>query len=145
MSALRIRAWLAGVWAGGLLAIALIAAPALFALLPRAQAGLVAGRLFHVEALASLGFAVVLLLVERGIAQREAAAGRGSRFSVELVLVLIALFCTVAGAFALQPLFELARAGKGPLSFAAIHTISMLLYALKTVLVLALAWRSGPA
>lgn len=145
MSALRLRSWLAGIWGGGLLVIALVAAPSLFAILERSVAGQVAGRIFQVEAHASIVLAAVLLLLERGIAAEAALAGRGSRFSVELGLVLGALLCTVAGYFALQPLMQAARLGQEtPLSFGALHRISTLLYALKCILVLVLAWRSAP-
>lgn len=137
--AARLRGWLAGLWAGALLAIALIAAPAAFAVLERAQAGRVAARLFEVEAHLSLALAVALVLLERRL---PAAAGR-SRFSVELGLALGALACTVAGYFALQPLMVLARAGSGAWTFAQLHALSSVLYAAKAVFVLVLAWRTA--
>ena len=45
-AASRLGGWLAGLWAGALLAIALLAAPAAFAVLPAADAGRVVARLF---------------------------------------------------------------------------------------------------
>jgi len=57
------------------------------------------------------------------------------------VLALGAVFCTVAGYFALQPLMAAARAGQGTLSFGQLHAISAAFYALKLVLVALLAWR----
>jgi hypothetical protein len=42
----RVAAWLAGAWAGLIGAISFVAAPILFAVLPRADAGRVAARLF---------------------------------------------------------------------------------------------------
>ena len=57
------------------------------------------------------------------------------------MLTLGALFCTVAGYFALQPMMAAARAGEGAVSFGALHGLSAGFYALKTGLVVALAWR----
>lgn len=145
MSALRLRAWVAGIWGGGLLVIALVAAPSLFAMLERSQAGMVAGRIFQIEAYASVALSVILILLERSIARDAAMAGRGSRFSVELALVLGALLCTVAGYFALQPMMQAARTGQQTaLSFGALHRMSTLFFALKCIVVLVLAWRSSP-
>jgi hypothetical protein len=64
--------------------------------------------------------------------------------SADMLLVLGALFCTVFGYFALQPMMAPARAGEGPLSFAALHGISSALFVLKAVLVAVLAWRLAP-
>ena len=61
-----------------------------------------------------------------------------------MLLVLGALFCTIVGYFALQPMMAPARAGQGPLSFGALHGMSSALFALKAVLVGTLAWRLGP-
>lgn len=138
----RLRRVLPGVWLGMLLAIAFIAAPSLFALLERPLAGRVAGRLFSLEAQLSIAFVVVLGWLERGRARARAMEG-GSVFSVELMLVLGALFCTVAGHYALLPSMEAARAGQGRLSFGALHGLSTAFYGLKTLLVAALAWRAG--
>lgn len=137
----RLRGWLSGLAAGMVLTIGAVAAPSLFALLERAQAGLVAGRLFAVEAHVSLGLSVMLLLIERRLAARRAARGAGSRFSWELGLVLGVLFSTVAGYFALQPLMAQARAGAGPYGFAQLHAASSAFFALKGVLWCVLAWR----
>jgi hypothetical protein len=93
------------------------------------------------EAHASLAFGVVLVLLARARARREAAAGRGTPFGADLMLTLGALFCTVAGYFALQPLIAQARAGEGRFGFAALHAASTAIYAVKVVLVAALAWR----
>lgn len=137
----RSAALLAGIWAGALLCIGLNAAPAAFATLGSGDAGRLVGRLFAQEALLSLLFAVLLYLAARRLAREAAAAGRGSVLSAELLLVFGALFCTVLGYFALQPMMEAARAGQGSFSFAALHGASMALYALKTLFVVSLAWR----
>lgn len=141
----RWRALLPGLWAGGLLCVALLATPAPFALLAQADAGRVVGRMLAQEAHASLVLGVVLLVLERLAARREAAAGQGTQFSTGMILALGALFCTVAGYFALQPMMAAARAGQGPLSFGQLHALSAAFYGVKTALVAALAWRAaGP-
>jgi len=74
-------------------------------------------------------------------ARTAAEAGRGSVLNANMLLVLGALFCTVAGYFALQPMMAAARAGQGSLSFGALHGISAGLFGLKALLVAVLAWR----
>lgn len=137
----RGAALLAALWAGVLLAIGAVAAPAAFAVLPSADAGRVAGRMFSIEAHAGLAVAVVLFIVERRRARDAAEAGQGSALSTNLVILLGALFCTVAGYFALQPMMAAARVGQGSMSFAALHGVSSAFFVLKGVLVLVLAWR----
>jgi len=141
----RWRLLLPGLWAGWLLCVAALATPATFALLPQAEAGRVAGRMLAQEAYTALALGVVLLVLERLAARRDAASGQGSQFSTGMVLALGALFCTVAGYFALQPMMAAARAGQGPLSFGQLHAVSAVFYCVKVLLVLALAWRAaGP-
>jgi len=131
----------AGLWAGVLLCIAAIATPAAFAVLASADAGRVVARIFMPEAYLSLGVAIVLFAIERQRSRQVAEAGAGSVFSTNLVLLLGTLFCTVAGYFALQPMMAAARAGQGSVSFMTLHAISLGFFALKGLLVLALAWR----
>ncbi len=142
----RIAAVLAGVWAGIVVGIGLIGAPAGFALLGTpAEAGRVAGRMFAVEAPLSLAFAVLIFLIERRrVRDRLETGGAGSQFSTDMLLALGALFCTVAGYYAIQPMMAAARAGQGPWSFGALHAASTLFYGVKGLLVLALAWRLAP-
>ncbi len=142
----RIAAVLAGVWAGLVIGVGLIGAPAGFAVLGTpAEAGRVAGRMFAVEAPLSLAFAVVIFLLERRRARdRQETGAAASQFSTEMLLALGALFCTVAGYYAIQPMMAAARAGQGPWSFGALHGASTVFYGLKGLLVLALAWRLAP-
>ncbi|MDO9286685.1 MAG: DUF4149 domain-containing protein [Aquabacterium sp.] len=139
----RLRRLLPALWAGVLLCIAAIAAPAAFAMLERPDAGRVVGRIFVQEAWLSLVLAVLLLAMERARAKAVAEAGHGSVLSAEMLLVLGTVFCTVAGYFALQPLMPAARAGQGPLSFGQLHLISTVFYGAKLLLVGALAWRAA--
>jgi Domain of unknown function (DUF4149) len=131
----------AGLWAGVLLCIAALAAPSAFATLASADAGRFVGRVLAQEAYASLAVALLLFALERQRSVQRAASGSGSVFSANMVLLLGTLFCTVAGHFAVQPMMVAARAGQGPWSFGALHAVSGGLFALKGLLVLALAWR----
>ncbi len=132
---------MAGLWAGLLLCIGAIAAPAAFALLARPDAGRFVNRLFEQDAYLSLLLAVVLFAIERQRSRGAAEARTGPVFGANLMLLLGALFCTVAGYFAVQPMMESARAGQGVLSFGMLHAISAAFFVLKGLLVLALAWR----
>ncbi|MEO8299482.1 MAG: DUF4149 domain-containing protein [Burkholderiales bacterium] len=137
----RLRALLATLWLGLVAALALLVTPTAFAVLERAQAGRLAGALFRAEAHLALAWALALFLIERGLAARQAATGRGSRVSVNLLLILAALFCTVLGYFGLQPMMEAARRGTGPYSFGLLHGASAAFFALKALLLAVLAWR----
>lgn len=138
----RLRRLLPGAWLGLLLAVATVATPAPFALLSRADAGRVVGRVLAQEAWVSLVIGLLLLLIERRAAQRQAAAGSGSQFSTGMLLTLGTLFCTVAGYFAVQPLLVSARSGLGMLSFAQLHGVSVAFFAIKLAFVAVLAWRA---
>lgn len=126
---------LPALWAGVLLAIATLAAPAAFATLPTAEAGRVVGWIFWREAWLSLGLAALTLLLRLG-------AGREGR-SLDLALLLAVAACTGLGYFALQPLMAAARSGQGPLSFGQLHGLSLLCFGLKLLCLLALAWRAA--
>lgn len=139
----RWRVLLPAFWAGGLVTVAAVATPAPFATLAAADAGRVVARVLANEAHASLALGVILLLLERLAARRWVAAGAGSQFSAGMMLSLAAIFCTVLGYFAIQPLMPAARAGQGPLSFGQLHAASAVCFVLKLLCVLALAWRNA--
>ncbi len=139
----RARRLLPGLWAGWLLCVALLATPAVFAQLSGAEAGRLVGRMLAQEAYTSLALGVVMVALERVAARRAALAGTGPQFSVGMVLALGALFCTVAGYFAIQPLMPAAKAGQGAFSFGQLHAASAAFYVIKGLLVLALAWRAA--
>ena len=132
---------IAAAWAGVLLAIAFLAAPAAFTTLPGAEAGRVVGRLFAQEAAVALAVALLLLFLEQRTARHRAEAGTGSVMSFATVLLLGTIFCTAAGYYAVEPLMAEARLGRGDWSFAALHAVSGTFYALKTLLVVGLVWR----
>ena len=135
----RWRRLVPGLWAGWTLCVALLATPAPFATLERHEAGRVVAPMLAQEAYTSLALGVLLLVLERFAARRGAAR----QFSVDFALVLGTLACTVAGYFAVQPLMAAARAGQGVLSFGQLHAVSTALFAVKGVLILALAWRAS--
>lgn len=137
----RLRRSVPALWSGVLLCIAALAAPSAFAVLERADAGRLVGRIFEQEAWLSLVLAVLLLAIERPRARAAAEAGQGSVFSTEMLLVLGTVFCTVAGHFGLLPLMQAARAGQGALSFGQLHLISTVFFLAKLLLVLTLTWR----
>lgn len=138
----RARRLIPGLWLGALLCVALLATPAPFAVLTQADAGRVVGRMLAQEAHASLALGVLMLVLERLLARRAAAAGQGTQFSLGMVLALGAVFCTVAGYFGLQPLMATAKAGQGALSFGQLHAVSAAFYIAKTACVAGLAWRA---
>ncbi len=139
----RWRRLLPGLWCGWLLCVAIVATPAPFALLERAEAGRVVARMLAWEAYSALLLGAVLLALERVQAKREADATGGSQFSPGMALAAGALFCTVAGYFGLQPLMAAARAGQGAWSFGQLHAASAAFYGVKLLLVAALAWRAA--
>jgi len=136
----RLRALLSAAWLGIVICVAAFAAPAAFAVLERADAGRFVGRLFAMEAATSLALAMLLILIERRLTRDEPKV-----ITTEFLLAAGALFCTVAGYYAVQPQMEAARAGQGALSFGALHAISAGFLGLKGVLLLVLAWRSSAA
>ncbi|RZJ13368.1 MAG: DUF4149 domain-containing protein [Rubrivivax sp.] len=137
----RLQALLAALWGGFLLCVAFAAAPSAFAVLERAQAGAYVARIFAVEAQVSLALGLVLILIERRIAREAVDAGiQSNPFSAQLLLPAVALFCTIAGYYGLQPLMADARSGAGVASFAALHGASLAFFGVKGLVVLALAW-----
>lgn len=138
----RVAAWLAGLWCGAVAALGLVAAPVLFATLPRAAAGDVASHLFAVDAALGLVVGALLLVLTLNLARREAERG-GSRFSVEMVLVLAALACIVAGHYALAPLLAGARGDSG--RFALLHGVASVFFVVKLVAIAVVAWRLSGA
>jgi hypothetical protein len=128
--------WLAGLWAGEILCVGGLAAPAAFATLARPDAGRYVGRVFEQDAYVGLAMAVLLLLLERRMNRASSPV-----FSVNVMLILGAAFCVVAGYFAVLPLMAQARAGQGGVSFMALHMVSTVFFAVKGLMVAVLAWR----
>lgn len=131
----RLQRLLAALWAGQLLAVALLAAPNAFATLERPEAGAYVARLFQIDARLSMALGVLLMLLEQR-RQRNAHPGR-LRFGVALVLPLMALLLTLGAQEVLRPLMDTARGGP---DFGWLHGLSMGAFAAKTLCVLLLAW-----
>ena len=139
----RLRRLLPGLWFGLLLAIAAIATPAASGALDGASFGLVARAIFAREAPASMVLGMVLLIIERREALARHLATGVSQFSGEMVLAIVALFCTVAGYYGLLPMMERARAGTSSLSFLQWHAVSLAFFGAKALAVLVLAWKAA--
>jgi Domain of unknown function (DUF4149) len=138
-----LRRLLPGIWFGVLLAIALIATPAASMSLDRASFGAVARAIFAREAPVSLILGVVLLVIERRDALARHMATGVSQFSTEMVLAIVALFCTVAGYYGLEPMMEQARLGAASSpTFMQLHAVSLAFFGAKGLAVLALAWKA---
>ncbi len=131
----------AAVWLGLLLTVAGIATPAPFATLAKADAGRVVARVLAQEAAVSVVLGAVILVLQRAQTRRRAASGASPQFDLTLGLAAGAMFCTLAGYYAVQPMMADAKAGQGALGFAQLHAISGGFYVLKVVLVAVLAWR----
>ena len=136
----RLGAWLAGVWTGVMAGIGFVAAPLLFANLPRADAGRVAAALFSADATIGICAGGLLAMIGLQLARDRAERGAGSRFGLELILALAALLCIVVGYYVLQPMIEDARTGRGSLSFGALHGIASSCFVVRLAIAAVLAW-----
>jgi len=138
----RLGGWLAGVWAGLMAGVGLVAAPVLFAGLPRADAGRLATSLFSLDATIGLCVGAVLAIIGLQLGRERSERGTGSRFGPELMLALAALLCIVVGYYVLQPMMEAARSSTtGASSFGALHGIASACFAVRLALAAVLAWR----
>lgn len=140
----RLRLLWPALWAGVLLCVALIAAPAPFATLAPEEAGPVVSRIFLVEAWFSLSAAALWLLLARSTgrgASRGLFGGKRNIVDLERWLVWGAAVCTLIGYFAVHALLPASREGGAVFTFGQLHLLSVALFGAKTVLVLALAWR----
>ncbi len=144
MKLAQLLALLVCAWAGAVLAIAFIGAPAAFAVLPSKElAGAVAAQLFKTEAYGSLLVAAFAWIALRPSAALDTAADaiegeRKARVDWPLwTALLVILIATIMGYFALTPQMQAIKAAQGSSSSAylQLHGASMGLYALK-----ALAW-----
>lgn len=135
----RARLLVATAWAGSLWAVGYLAAPTLFATLTdRVLAGTIAASLFHVQALVSIAWALLLLL----LLWRDKAGLPGARRTAVL-LTLVMLACTLVSHFGLQPEMAALRAAAGPGGvmesaakgrFGMLHGISSSIYLFQSVL-----------
>ena len=127
------RQLLLALWAGLLVSIGALVAPALFAILAnRVVAGGIAAELFRRTTFVSIAVALVLCLLARGAAARTPILRRLAPLVPAALLAL--------GEFAVKPMLEAARVASGPAgrAFIAWHAVSGTLFAGATLLVIAL-------
>ena len=135
----RIQPVIATLWIGSLWTVGYMVAPVLFATLPdRTLAGVIAGKLFWIEAWLSVFCAVAL------IALTWFAAGENDRLRKCLLALLIAMLtCVLIGYFGVQPFMAALRegiaAGRGadPASktqFGILHGVSSAFYLTQSLL-----------
>lgn len=132
-----VRRVIPGLWAGILCAVGYLAAPVLFAVLEsRATAGLLAGKMFTVATLCSLGLAGVFLLATR----------RGSGAWRHRVLAVLAAGLLAVNEWGLRPVMEAARLADGTPGpgFGALHGLSAVLWLAATALVIWLSALEAP-
>lgn len=134
-----LAATLAALWAGVMIGVGYICAPVIFKMMPEARllAGDIAGQSFTITAYITLAFGVAILLMVK-------KANRDAGFytpNLPMILVFAALFLAIVGQFVIHPQVAQARAyGVGTSSFATLHAISVSIYLLETLCVLALNW-----
>jgi hypothetical protein len=126
-------ALLVTVWAGSLWTVCLIAAPSAFAVLPeRRLAGLVVGRLFHIETW--LGAVVAALLIGVLAARRHLSKSA-------LSIILLTAATPLISQLVVVPLMDQARAASDMAQFGRLHGVSAVLFFTACVSALALVWK----
>lgn len=134
---MRLRGFVLALWAGALVTVGGLVAPTLFRVLPeRALAGLVAGELFRLVTWVSVAAAVAVFCLRSAApgAERGVLASRGWSLAPAALLL--------ANELAVRTLMERTReAGQVTAAFLAWHAASAALYALATLVALALLWR----
>ncbi|MDR5757636.1 DUF4149 domain-containing protein [Caballeronia sp. LZ035] len=135
------------VWVGSLLTLGLIAAPVLFSMLDRTEAGSVAAQLFRIEAIIGVVSALVLILIGNRYVKSGIVDYRRVRWIVAMMLL-----CVLIGYFGLQPFMNSLRmaaqeAGtdlaNSPYAkqFGVLHGISSAIYLIECLFGIALVWR----
>ncbi len=132
MLAQRIAGLLLALWAGSLVTVCTVAAPSLFAVLERSQAGRVAGRLFFIETLIGVVAAALIFVLQRmgGFVIPRAA----------IVAIVIASLAPLTSELVLGPLMQAARAAGDMARFGALHGFSALLFATACVSAVTALW-----
>jgi hypothetical protein len=146
----RIFLLLTVVWAGSLWTVGYMVAPTLFSVLPsREMAGMIAGHLFHTEAIVGVTIGVLQLVLCNVMIRRGAQRYRALRW-----LVLGMLCCVLVGYFGTQPFMgslkdKALALGVGvsdspyKAQFGMLHGVSSAFYLLHSLLALALVWRAS--
>jgi hypothetical protein len=143
MALAKVRLLVAALWAGSLWAVGYLVAPTLFATLSdRTLAGTIAGSMFHVEAMVSLGCGVAMGL----LLWLATPDWTPKRRRTALLLIVAMVMCTVASHFGLQPLMaELRATGLADevvkSRFGMLHGISSSIYLVQSLLAAWLVWK----
>ncbi|HEY1149034.1 MAG TPA: DUF4149 domain-containing protein [Pseudoduganella sp.] len=143
MALAKVRLLVAALWAGSLWAVGYLVAPTLFATLSdRTLAGSIAGSMFHVEAMVSLGCGVAMGVL-LWLATPDWAP---KRRRTALLLIVAMVMCTVASHFGLQPMMaELRATGLVDEAvksrFGMLHGISSVIYLVQSLLAAWLVWK----
>ncbi|GAA4016359.1 DUF4149 domain-containing protein [Actimicrobium antarcticum] len=141
----RIRLLLIVLWVGSLWTIGYLVAPTLFATLnDRVLAGMVAGKLFRIEAWLSVFMALSLLI----LMATTVAQGRVRKWMFRLVVAMLA--CTLIGYFGLQPMMASLReaapdgvlSGDAKSQFGMLHGAASVFYMIQSVLGVFLIFRN---
>ena len=139
----KVRLLVAALWAGSLWAVGYLVAPTLFATLDdRKLAGSIAGAMFYVEAMVSLGCGVAM-----GVLLWLATPDwTPKRRRTALLLIVAMVMCTVASHFGLQPMMaELRATGLVDEAvksrFGMLHGISSGIYLVQSLLAGWLVWK----
>lgn len=147
-TAQRVFVFILALWAGSLVTIGYVVAPALFANLSDAQvAGMIAGTLFRVEGSISLIAGVALLVLANLLIKRGLDRYRRVRWYLLAMIVASAVI-----AFVLQPIMgelrEDALTQGAPVmlsvhahTFKQLHGLSSILYLTQTLIGLLMLWR----
>lgn len=145
MIAARVRMLLATLWVGSMWTIGYIVAPTLFATLAdRMLAGMIAGKLFRIEAWLSLVGAVALIAL---IYRDSGVDSKGRKHLVWILSGMLA--CTLAGYFGLQPFMAALKesAVDGMMDaearsrFGMLHGVASVFYLVQSILGGLLVWK----
>jgi uncharacterized protein DUF4149 len=134
----KLRNLLLAVWIGGLCSLCAVVAPAVFSTAPdRHTAGLITGRLFHLQAWFGLGFALLVFgLSERGVVRTA------KRFWIGLAFAALA---PVVADVVVQPLMHQAQIEGLTSRFVALHGVAGGMYLLAALSGLLAIWTSRSA
>lgn len=135
----QLAATLAALWAGIMIGVGYVCAPVVFQMLPeqRKLAGSIAGQTFTVTAYITLFLGVAILLL---VKKANKKAGFYTP-NAPMILVLAALFLAIVGQFVIHPQVAQARDFGNPnLSFSTLHVISISIFMIESICVLALNW-----
>jgi hypothetical protein len=131
----RIGHVLLTLWAGGLWTICGVAAPTAFALLTRADAGAIVGRLFAIAAAAGAVIGLALL----------ALIGASTRRRSIQITIAIAALAPVLSEVALGPLMRGARLNGDLRMFGILHGLAAALFLSACLCTLILVWKLNRA